>query len=158
MVGIITPEKLKELQEWLNTAYDMTTVINNDNGQHVSEFDYEKCHRITHMTIGRIYSNLNNLMFQEKMHLAEMIAQQEINIKNAQHKSKVEPKYTLENKTERDNWINGDPEVNEQAKQIRQEEALIDYLKTCLEQARFLPGNVKSLLEIRKQRKELYGQ
>ena len=87
-----------------------------------------------------------------------MMAQQEINLKNIQHKSKVESKYNLDTKSERDNWIYGDPIVNEQQKQIRQEEALIKYLEECLVQAKFIPKNVSHLLEIRKQRKELYGQ
>lgn len=157
MVGIITPEKLKELQEWYLTVFDMNTTITNGS-EHITEFDYEKAHRIVHMTIARIATNLNNLLFQERLYLAEMMAQQEINLKNVQHKSKVEPKYVLENKSERDNWIYGDPVVNEQQKQIRQEEVLIKYLEECLAHAKFVPKNVSHLLDIRKQRKELYGQ
>jgi hypothetical protein len=156
MVGTLTPEKLQELQTWQLEIYNLYDVVDKGGGP-VEEFNYEKCFRVTSMTIGRIFTNINTLLLQEKLNLEVMEAQQKINKRNALYKSKTEPKFNLETRGEVETWIAGDPVVNEQEKQIKQVKALIDYLQNCLDQSKFFSGNIKNLLEIRKQKNDMYG-
>jgi len=153
--GEITPAKMEELKKHLEEMFQLHKKVG-DGG--LEEFDYDKCFKVTSMTIGRFYTEVNGLMWKEKLVLAEMESQQAINKKNALHSIKLDTKFRLENSKEIETWIYGDLTVNEQEAQIKKVKATIEFLGYCLEQAAYFSNNVKNLLEIRKQQRDLFGQ
>ncbi len=151
----ISPEKMQELKNHLMEMFQLNKKV----GEEVlNEFDYEKCFNVTSMTIGRFYTEINGLLWKEKLVLSEMESQQAINKKNALQGIKMETKFRLENSKEIETWIYADASVNAQEVQIKKVRATIEFLENCLQQAGYFSSNVKNLLEIKRHQRELFGQ
>jgi hypothetical protein len=153
--GQISPEKMESLKANLLDMFDLQSKAAETG---LEQFDYDKCFNVTALAIGRFYTEVNGLIWRERTILAEMESQQAINKKQALHGIKLDTKFRLENSKEIETWIYADDSVNGQEVQIKKVKATIEFLEKCLEQAAYFSNNVKNLLEIRKQQRDLFGQ
>lgn len=151
----ISPEKLTELKTKIDNMYQLYKV--DSSGKITNEFDYEKCFRITSYTLGRFYTEINSLIWRERMVLAEMETQQAQNRKLGLETIIFETKYRLENVKDKEIFINGGDIVSRQEEQIRKCKSMIEFLQNSLNQAAYFSSNVKTLLEIKKQERDFAG-
>lgn len=153
---MISDEKFKALNSRLIDMYSF--MVKDQDGNDTDQIDYTKVTRTTQMNLGRFYTEINYLLWKERLILAEMEEQQIKNKRNVLEQSKYNVKYKLENQKELETYILGDPVVAKQEEQIKKEKATIEFLTNCLSQATYCAQNVKVLLEVVEQKKKYFGQ
>lgn len=150
----IPPEKIEELKNKLESMYSFVTKT--PDGDYL--IDYDKCLHTTAYNIGYLYNELNGLIWRENLVLAEMESQLAMNKKAELERTKHNVKFTLDSPAELNTWINGTKTVSEQEAEVKKVKTTIQFLQNTLQHTSYFSTNIKNLLEIKKQQKEMSGR
>jgi hypothetical protein len=134
----ITNEKIIKLKEWLNDKLD----VFDDNG----EIDIDKVQRNTAFHMGHFFININGLLMQAKMQMANLQNEYAEAYANEIENQKRNKKFDLDS-TQFKFYLIGQESIRKIQLSIDKNSAYIDFLKECLNKVNRYANDAKLILQ-----------
>jgi hypothetical protein len=146
--SVITNDTLVKIENYLNKSAEY---IKKD-----GTLDWDKCQRLMQHAWGKIFNYINTMMLHEQIVSADL--EEKVAVAKSKAVELIQKEYRgydLKGK-DMENIIDGYGDVPKAKADLTKQKAYLAWLKNLLDQCRYIPNNLRTIVELEKMKKGIY--